>query len=246
MAVSATLLAPIASGPAGAQSLSDAAAYSDPKPLPKNQPVATDPSSTGSEPVSGAQSAAEAQSLSGALAGPANRAATEGSWSTTTAIAPPAVPAKDWQSKTVAAKAKIPAPKQVAANQAAHPQPTYALHGPASPGNGHAMKGIASFYGKGARTATGEPFNPRDLTAAHKTLPFGTRVRVTRVDSGESVIVRINDRGPFKPGRVIDLSTKAAEDLRMTGMGLAAVKLEVLDQANAQRAETVAQRSEAR
>jgi rare lipoprotein A len=93
----------------------------------------------------------------------------------------------------------------------------------------HAMKGLASFYGKGTHTATGEAFDPRGLTAAHRTLPFGTRVRVTRVDNGESVIVRINDRGPFKPGRVIDLSQRAAEDLRITDKGLAAVKLEVVD-----------------
>ena len=77
-------------------------------------------------------------------------------------------------------------------------------------------------------TATGERFNKRDLTAAHKTLPFGTRVRVTRVDTGADVVVRINDRGPFKPGRVIDLSERAAEDIGMTGKGLTAVRLEVL------------------
>ena len=77
-------------------------------------------------------------------------------------------------------------------------------------------------------TATGERFNKRAMTAAHKTLPFGTRVRVTRADTGKSVIVRINDRGPFKPGRIIDLSEKAAEDLGMTGLGVMPVRLEVL------------------
>ena len=68
----------------------------------------------------------------------------------------------------------------------------------------------------------------RALTAAHRTLPFGTRVKVTRFDTGDSVVVRINDRGPFKPGRVIDLSERAAEEISMTGRGLANVKLEVL------------------
>jgi rare lipoprotein A len=68
------------------------------------------------------------------------------------------------------------------------------------------------------------------MTAAHRTLPFGTRVRVTRVDTGQSVVVRINDRGPFKPGRIIDLSEGAAEDLDMTRVGLAEVRLDVLGQ----------------
>ncbi len=79
-------------------------------------------------------------------------------------------------------------------------------------------------------TATGERFDKRALTAAHKTLPFGTRVRVTRVDTGTSVVVRINDRGPYKPGRIIDLSEGAAEAVGMTGVGITPVRLEVLGQ----------------
>jgi rare lipoprotein A len=67
------------------------------------------------------------------------------------------------------------------------------------------------------------------MTAAHRTLPFGTRVRVTYVRNGRSVIVRINDRGPFRPGRVIDLSKAAAEALEMTAHGLARVRLDVLE-----------------
>jgi rare lipoprotein A len=67
------------------------------------------------------------------------------------------------------------------------------------------------------------------MTAAHRTLPFGTRVKVTRVDTGDSVVVRINDRGPFKPGRVIDLSEGAAKTLGMTDVGLTNVRLEVLN-----------------
>ncbi len=77
-------------------------------------------------------------------------------------------------------------------------------------------------------TASGERFDKSDLTAAHKTLPFGTRVKVTNQSSGKTVVVRINDRGPFKPGRVIDLSEAAARHIGMTGRGLAAVKIEVV------------------
>ena len=79
-------------------------------------------------------------------------------------------------------------------------------------------------------TATGERFDKRALTAAHKTLPFGTRVRVTRVDTGTSVVVRINDRGPYEPGRIIDLSEGAAIAVGMTGVGITPVRLEVLGQ----------------
>ncbi len=77
-------------------------------------------------------------------------------------------------------------------------------------------------------TASGERFDKTAMTAAHRTLPFGTRVKVTRADTGKSVVVRINDRGPFTKGRIIDLSEKAAKELRMTGRGTAPVKLEVL------------------
>lgn len=92
----------------------------------------------------------------------------------------------------------------------------------------HALAGIASFYWQGETTASGESFNKRDLTAAHKTLPFGTKVRVHCRTSGRDVVVRINDRGPFKPGRVIDLSEAAAEAIGMQGRGLTAVQLTVL------------------
>jgi rare lipoprotein A len=89
-------------------------------------------------------------------------------------------------------------------------------------------EGLASFYGSDQQTASGERFNPRALTAAHRTLPFGTKVRVTNVRSGRSVTVRINDRGPFIPGRVIDLSQAAAEELGIVGRGIAKVKLDVV------------------
>jgi len=87
--------------------------------------------------------------------------------------------------------------------------------------------GIASFYKYEAKTANGEQFNPRELTAAHRTLPFGTRLRVTHVATGQSVTVRVNDRGPFIPGRVVDVSHSAAEALGMIDRGITKVKLEV-------------------
>jgi rare lipoprotein A len=87
--------------------------------------------------------------------------------------------------------------------------------------------GIASFYKYEAKTASGEQFNPRELTAAHRTLPFGTRLRVTNVATGQSVTVRVNDRGPFIHGRVVDVSLSAAEELGMIDRGITKVKLEV-------------------
>ena len=91
-----------------------------------------------------------------------------------------------------------------------------------------ASDGVASFYKHGSRTASGEKFNPGELTAAHRTLPFGTRVRVTNVTTGKSVTVRVNDRGPFINGRVIDVSHAAAESIGMVGQGIAKVKLDVV------------------
>jgi rare lipoprotein A len=91
-----------------------------------------------------------------------------------------------------------------------------------------ASQGVASFYTEGTQTASGEKFNTHDLTAAHPTLPFGTRLRVTNVASGRSVTVRVNDRGPYVPGRVVDVSYSAAETLGMVGSGIAKVKLDVV------------------
>jgi len=91
-----------------------------------------------------------------------------------------------------------------------------------------ASYGLASFYGHESQTASGEKFNARELTAAHRTLPFGTRVRVTDVATGRSVTVRVNDRGPFVPGRIVDVSYSAAETLGITGRGVAKVKLDVV------------------
>ncbi len=91
-----------------------------------------------------------------------------------------------------------------------------------------ASQGVASFYTEGTQTASGEKFDTHDLTAAHPTLPFGTRLRVTNVASGKSVTVRVNDRGPYVPGRVVDVSYAAAETLGMVGSGIAKVKLDVV------------------
>lgn len=94
------------------------------------------------------------------------------------------------------------------------------------------LVGLASWYGRefdGRRTASGERFDMNRLTAAHRTLPFNTRVRVTNLENGRSVEVRINDRGPFVEGRIIDLSYRAARKIGMVKPGLARVRLEVLD-----------------
>jgi rare lipoprotein A len=87
--------------------------------------------------------------------------------------------------------------------------------------------GVASFYKLESKTASGEKFKPGELTAAHRTLPFGTRLRVTDVATGQSVTVRVNDRGPFVPGRVVDVSHSAAQALGMVDRGITRVKLEV-------------------
>ena len=98
--------------------------------------------------------------------------------------------------------------------------------------------GLASWYGArhhGKRTASGEVFNQNHLTAAHPTLPWGTRVKVINLDNGKSVDVRINDRGPFKKGRIIDVSRAAARALGMVRQGIATVRIEWLsdpDKAN--------------
>jgi rare lipoprotein A len=91
-----------------------------------------------------------------------------------------------------------------------------------------APHGIASFYTEGTKTASGEKFNTNELTAAHPTLPFGTKLRVTNTHTGRSVTVRVNDRGPYVPGRVVDVSYAAADALGMVGRGVAPVKLDVV------------------
>ena len=91
-----------------------------------------------------------------------------------------------------------------------------------------ASRGQASYYGYTGRTASGEMTRHGEMTAAHRTLPFGTRVRVTHARNGKSVVVRINDRGPFIRGRIIDVSHAAAGELGMLGSGVAQVEIEVM------------------
>lgn len=96
--------------------------------------------------------------------------------------------------------------------------------------------GMASYYGDahaGNRTASGERFNPSDMTAAHRTLPFGTKLRVTDPSTGRSVIVRVNDRGPFHKSRILDLSEAAARELGIVRRGRALVEIALADAAEA-------------
>ena len=107
-----------------------------------------------------------------------------------------------------------------------HAAPTAPAH--------HVQTGLASWYGRawqGKRTASGERFDIRKLTAAHRHLPLNTRVRVTNLTNGRSVEVKINDRGPYAPQRVIDLSAEAAKQLDMTKKGLVPVKIETIETA---------------
>jgi rare lipoprotein A len=98
--------------------------------------------------------------------------------------------------------------------------------------NGASQTGLASWYSDslhGRPTASGEPYDRDALTAAHRILPFGTTVQVTRLDAGQSVMVTINDRGPFVEGRIIDLSRRAAEELDMIHDGVVRVRVVVVD-----------------
>jgi rare lipoprotein A len=94
--------------------------------------------------------------------------------------------------------------------------------------SGTAFSGAASYYMRGRRTASGERFNPYGLTAAHRSLPFGTHVSVTDLITGRSIVVTINDRGPFVRGRVLDLSLGAARALGMTPRGVTRIKATVM------------------
>jgi rare lipoprotein A (RlpA)-like double-psi beta-barrel protein len=93
--------------------------------------------------------------------------------------------------------------------------------------------GLASWYGsewQGKRTASGEHFDQRKLTAAHRTLPLDTKIKVTNLENGKTIEVKVNDRGPYIPGRVLDLSTQAAKMLGMEKEGLALVRIEIVPQ----------------
>jgi len=99
---------------------------------------------------------------------------------------------------------------------------------------GETQTGLAAYYShrlQGSRTASGERFNNNALTTAHQTLPFGTKVRVTNVKNNKSVILRVNDRGPTQPNRIVDVSRAAAQRLGFVRAGLTEVKLEVVEAA---------------
>ena len=132
------------------------------------------------------------------------------SWTTTTHVQSPA--------------GKKPAAAVATGSSSAHPAPKLAAPLTGQP---QILRGIASYYWQSQKTSTGETFDKMAMTAAHKTLPFGTRVRVTNLVNGRSVVVRINDRGPFKPGRVIDLSLAAAHVIDMHTKGLAMVEIAI-------------------
>lgn len=100
--------------------------------------------------------------------------------------------------------------------------------GPERLDQGQSERGLASWYAEGQTTASGERFNPHELTAAHRTLPFGSVIRVTNLNNGRTVDVRINDRGPYTDNRILDVSSAAADVLQMKGQGVVPVKLVVL------------------
>ena len=124
---------------------------------------------------------------------------------------------------------------QKAAHRGSGSQKPYTIKGktyyPLKSAHGFVEEGIASWYGPGfhgKKTASGEIFNQYAMTAAHKTLPLGTRVRVTHLDNGKSVLVRVNDRGPFASDRIIDLSRAAANRLEITAKGTGRVRVQSL------------------
>lgn len=105
------------------------------------------------------------------------------------------------------------------------------------------QEGLASWYGgkfQGRRTASGEIFDTNEFTAAHKSLPFGTIVKVANLENGKTTVVRINDRGPFVPGRIIDLSRAAAAAIGLAGKGVAKVRIQVLPPDSPEAAELAA------
>ncbi|MFN2556979.1 MAG: septal ring lytic transglycosylase RlpA family protein [Nitriliruptorales bacterium] len=126
-------------------------------------------------------------------------------------------------------RAQAPAPEP-AKTPAAETKPA-APKTKSSPGKKQSFRGPASWYGPdfvGRETASGEVYDPSELTAAHPSLPFGTRIRVTNQLNGRSVVVRVNDRGPFSGRRIVDVSSAAADRLRMKGHGVVPVVIEVL------------------
>ena len=132
-------------------------------------------------------------------------------------------PAKAARSKGTTTKAAY-RPSSAGSSSGSSPRSSGRAYG----GSVGGSSGIASYYWQPQRVASGGWFNPNAMTAAHKTLPFGTRVRVTHQGNGRSVDVTINDRGPYIAGRVIDLSKAAAGVINMQGQGIANIRMEVL------------------
>lgn len=115
--------------------------------------------------------------------------------------------------------------------QAPEPKTAYTAPSEQRASTSNVIYGVSSWYGQkfhGRRSASGERYNMYALTAAHRTLPFDTKIRVTNLDNGKSCILRINDRGPFVNGRVLDVSYESAKQLDFVQQGLAQVKIEIL------------------
>ena len=129
-------------------------------------------------------------------------------------------------------RADDPVPSPSASSSPAAPPTKKPATAPSQPSGGGNVTSSGtcgvSYYGDGQTTASGEPFNPNAYTAAHKTLPFNTRVRVTNPKNGKSVVVRITDRGPFVSGRCLDLTTAAFSAIASTSAGVITAKYEVL------------------
>lgn len=125
------------------------------------------------------------------------------------------------------------APAQPVAELSATTAETIAESAPSAPRETVMGRGSASYYAnkfEGRRTASGERFDNDDMTAAHRTLPFGTRLRVTSVATGKSVVVRVNDRGPFHGGRMIDVSRAAAAELGLVARGHGTVEIALIEE----------------
>ncbi len=173
--------------------------------------------------------ALSASPAAGAPSDPSAPVQVSGGGATSTADAADAAPSG---LASAAAVSSTPAPVDTSSSSLA--DPAAAADPPGAPSGGLSAaveEGLASWYGPkfaGRLTSDGEVFDPSKLTAAHRTLPFGTLVKVTNLVNGRSVVVRINDRGPFKPNRIIDLSRGAAEAIGMISMGVARVRLEPL------------------
>ncbi len=135
--------------------------------------------------------------------------------------------------------ASAPATATPAAAPAAAPAPAAPAAPAAAPAAAAAEAGKIAYYGRkfaGRKTASGERFNPNAMTMAHKSLPFGTLVKVTNPKNGKSVVLRVNDRGPTTPDRVGDVSAAAARKLGMLRAGVIAADLQVVGQAAAAKA----------